>query len=418
MCTMSADVPGPRAKLASPAGAGSSATWAAVLAVVIVVLAAATVVLAVLVRRDLLANGGQVLLVTVPFAVIGVIVAWRQPGNPMGWLLAGVGMVVLLSSDAGLYSLLAYRLGYRLPLGPVAVLLDASWESVFMLLPVVILLFPDGRLPSAPWRWVLRAYLAVSAAYLIVLGTVAVGAIAGHRIAVDSDGGLAAVDYPHGWVAASQHVILPLCVTFCLAVVVRQVQAWRRAAGERRQQLKWLASGAAVSVAAITVNVVGPTLDPQASSRVMQVIGLVIGTFIAALPVGIGVGILKYRLYDIDRIISRTLAYAIVTGLLAGVYAGLVLLATQVLEVKSPVAVAGSTLAAAALFSPLRHRIQRVVDRRFNRARYDADRTVAAFAARLKDAVDLDTVQDDLAGVVQQALEPARMSVWIAGGQR
>ena len=128
----------------------------------------------------------------------------------------------------------------------------------------------------------------------------------------------------------------------------------------------------------------------------------------------IGVAILKYRLYAIDRIISRTLAYAIVTGLLVGVYAGLVLLATRVLSFHSTVAVAASTLAAAALFSPLRRRVQQVVDRRFNRARYDADQTVAAFAAHLKDAVDLDSVRDDLAAAVQQALEPARLSVWIS----
>jgi hypothetical protein len=133
----------------------------------------------------------------------------------------------------------------------------------------------------------------------------------------------------------------------------------------------------------------------------------------AALPASIGVGILKYGLYEIDRIISRTLAYAIVTGLLVGVYAGLVLLATQVLAVTSPVAVAASTLAAAALFSPLRRRVQKAVDRRFNRARYDADRTAAAFAARLKDEVDLDAVKVDLAGLVHQALEPAHVSVWI-----
>jgi hypothetical protein len=145
-----------------------------------------------------------------------------------------------------------------------------------------------------------------------------------------------------------------------------------------------------------------------------SVVGEILGIGIAALPVGIGVGILKYRLYDIDRIISRTLAYAIVTGLLVGVYAGLVLLATRVLPLSSPVAVAASTLAAAALFNPLRRRVQQAVDRRFNRARYDADQTVAAFAARLKDAVDLDTVRDDLAGAVHQALEPAHVSVWIS----
>jgi hypothetical protein len=138
----------------------------------------------------------------------------------------------------------------------------------------------------------------------------------------------------------------------------------------------------------------------------------------AALPVSIGIGILKYRLYDIDRIISRTLAYALVTGLLVGVYAGLVLLATQVLGFASPVAVAVSTLAAAALFTPVRRRVQRIVDRRFNRARYDADLLVAAFSRRLKDAVDLAAVRADLASVTHQALEPAHVAVWLRDGAR
>ena len=168
-----------------------------------------------------------------------------------------------------------------------------------------------------------------------------------------------------------------------LSFAVRQALSWRRATGERRQQLKWLACGAAIAVIAIPLAALLGSGVPIAG--------------IAALPVGIGVGILKYRLYEIDRIISRTLAYALVTGLLVGVYAGLVLLATRVLSVSSPVAVAASTLAAAALFNPLRRRVQRAVDRRFNRARYDADKTVAAFAARLQDAVDLDSVRADLA---------------------
>ena len=127
---------------------------------------------------------------------------------------------------------------------------------------------------------------------------------------------------------------------------------------------------------------------------------------------------MKYRLYDIDRIISRTLAYAIVTGLLVGVYAGLVLLATRVLTFHTPVAVAATTLAVAALFNPVRVRVQRAVDQRFNRARYDAGQTVTAFAARLKDAVDLDSVRNDLAGVVQQTLEPAHISVWVSSTAR
>jgi hypothetical protein len=168
-----------------------------------------------------------------------------------------------------------------------------------------------------------------------------------------------------------------------------------------------------VCMAATTLIAVGGTLDTSAPRAVQAVFnGAAIG--IAALPASVGVAILKYRLYDIDRLISRTLAYAIVTGLLVGVYAGLVLLTTQVFRVHTPVAVAASTLAAAALFNPLRRRVQRAVDRRFNRARYDADKTAAAFAARLKDAVDLDAVQADLAGVVAMALEPAHVSVWMS----
>ena len=137
----------------------------------------------------------------------------------------------------------------------------------------------------------------------------------------------------------------------------------------------------------------------------------------ALVPVAIGIAVLRYRLYDIDRIISRTVAYAIVTGLLVGVYAGLVLLATQVLRFHTPVAVAAATLAAAALFTPVRRRVQSRVDRQFNRARYDADQIAAAFAARLKDTVDLGSVRDDLTGIVSRALEPAHVSVWISRPQ-
>jgi uncharacterized membrane protein len=175
---------------------------------------------------------------------------------------------------------------------------------------------------------------------------------------------------------------------------------------ERRQQLKWLMTGAAACGAFLIASV-------ATNSSLWAVLRR---RRAAALPVSIGVGILKYRLYDIDRLISRTLAYALVTGLLLAVYAGLVLLATQVLGFASTWAVAASTLAAAALFTPLRRRLQWLVDRRFNPARYDADRMVDAFASRLQDAVDLDTVRADLAAVVRGALEPAQVSVWISGG--
>ena len=139
-----------------------------------------------------------------------------------------------------------------------------------------------------------------------------------------------------------------------------------------------------------------------------------ISLVLTGIPLACAVAVLKYRLYDIDRIISRTLAYAIMTGLLIGVYAGLVLLAAPVVRLSSPVAVAAATLAVAALFSPVRRRVQHRVDQRFNRARYDADQTVAAFAAQLKDRVDLNSISDDLAGVVSRALEPAHVSVWIS----
>jgi hypothetical protein len=224
------------------------------------------------------------------------------------------------------------------------------------------------------------------------------------------------VDDPAGssaWLGSFEGVILLVLAVFWLVSVASKVPSWRRASGERRQQLKWLMSGAAVCMAAVAITAIVGTLDKSVSVA-GQVVAEVVFVGVAALPVSVGVAILKYRLYDIDRIISRTLAYAIVSGLLVGVYAGLVLLATRVLSFHSQVAVAAATLAAAALFNPVRRRVQLRVDRRFNRAQYDADQIVARFTARLKDTVDMDSVRDDLAGVVYQVLEPAHVSVWIS----
>lgn len=169
-----------------------------------------------------------------------------------------------------------------------------------------------------------------------------------------------------------------------------------------RAQLKWLLYAAAVIVVALLVSL------PASSGDLQNAIGSAAVTLV---PVAIGIAVMRYRLYDIDRVISRTVAYAIITGLLVGIYAGLVLLATQVLGLHTAVAVAAATLASVALFSPVRRRVQRLVDRRFNRVRYDGDRMVAAFAARLKDAVDVETVSADLTSMVNQALEPAHVSV-------
>jgi hypothetical protein len=377
-------------------GRVSPATWAAALGGLAGVSAAAVIPLSLLSHQYF--NGVVPLVIGVPGAAVGILVARRQPGNPIGWLLLVIAGCLFLATDGADYALLAYHLGHHLPLGPLALVLDELWIPGLLLLFVVILLFPDGRLPSRFWRWVLRAYCALYAAFLTALAVATADALIGRAIHVDSSGGLVGVDNPVGWYKEVQSPLLLALLVLSLSFVGRQVLSWRRSSGERRQQLKWLASGAAVTVACAPL--VGAS------------VGIAWFGF-AALPVSMGVGILKYRLYEIDRLISRTLAYAIVTGVLVGMYAGLVLLATRVLSVYSPVAVAASTLAAAAVFSPLRRRVQRAVDRRFNRARYDADTTVATFAARLAGAVDLDAVRGDLASAVQKALEPVHVSVWM-----
>ena len=373
-------------------------------------LLAGALVLSALIGQLSVLGSGPIVPVVVVYAAVGFVVARRQPGNPIGWILITFIVVFLLSGVVGGYAALYYRFGHHgLPLAPVAVLLTPLWAPALLLFPVVILLFPDGRLAARRWRWVLRAYAVAGALASAAVFAPAVTALARHDVRVDAAGNLVSTGRQGGPLAAAEVLVLGLILVIVLSFVAHQVLSWRRATGQRRQQLKWLATGAAVTLVVIAVSF-------GISST--SVAGEILGIGLAALPVGIGVGILKYRLYDIDRIISRTLAYAIVTGLLVGVYAGLVLLATQVLEFHSSVAVAVSTLAAAALFNPLRHRVQRTVDRRFNRARYDADQTVTAFAARLKDAVDLDCIRDDLAAVVEKALEPARMSVWIRDAER
>jgi hypothetical protein len=387
----------------------SPATWAAVLSGLVVVSAVAMIPLSLLSREYF--NGAVPLVIGVPCAVVGILVAWRQPHNPIGWLLLVIAACLFLATDGPDYALLSYNLGYHLPLGPLALVLGQLWGPGLILLFVVILLFPDGELTSRFWRWALRAYCALYAVWLGALTVATADAIIGHPIHVDSSGGLVGVDHAVGWYKEIESVAALLLLVLSLCFIGRQVLSWRRSSGERRQQLKWLASGAAFTLVCAVLSVSGS--GTSATTLLDVVFGLAWFGF-AALPVSIGVGILKYRLYEIDRIISRTVAYAIVTSLLVGVYAGLVLLATHLLAVKSSVAVAASTLAVAALFSPLRRRVQRAVDRRFNRARYDADKTVAAFAARLKDAVDLDSVRDDLASVVQNALEPAHVSVWMS----
>ncbi len=357
-------------------------------------------------------GGGTPLWFSAPFAVLGFVVAWRKPANRLGWILLALGGFSVLAEDASFYVVACYRLRHgTLPLGWVALLAQPTWSVSIVLAGLAILLFPDGHLPASRLRWILWLYLAVAAVWMTSAFGFTVSAITRHDIRVDPSGNLQVLSHPTGsaaWWGIAQNVVFVAIAVAGLVSLAGQVVSYRRSSGERRQQLKWLIGGFVASLAGVIL-AIAVSSRPGLPGLIGHVT-LVLAVF--ALPGSMGVAILKYRLYDIDRVISRTLAYAIVTGLLVGFYAGLVLLATEVFGLHAPVAVAAATLAAAALFNPVRRRVQRAVDRRFNRARYDADRIVAAFAARLMDAVELDAVRADLADVVQSALEPTHVWVW------
>ncbi len=333
--------------------------------------------------------------VAVTFAVVGALVAART-GNRLGWLFLAVGTVgsAVLAMEAYAARVPAAALPGAAWVGWMFVVILGIEGPLFFL---TLLLFPDGRPPS--WRWWPVVWVAMAAA---VAGAVSSGI---------SDVNFSS-NFPH--LRDPVTVVAPLTAAYnlaqeaallvLLAGAAAMIVRFRRSGPEQRLQLKWVIYASAVAAAAVLA-------VSQFSNDPLPVFAV----FFPLVPASVGVAILKYRLYDIDRLISRTLAYAVVTGLLVGVYAGLVLVATQVLRFRTPVAVAAATLAAAALFNPLRRRVQQVVDRRFNRVRYDADQTVAAFAGRLREAVDLDSLRADLLAVVDSAVEPAHCSVWIAG---
>jgi MFS family permease len=338
-------------------------------------------------------DGSLAFVFVAAFATVGALLAWKRPGNPIGWLLSATG----LAYAVGISSVLLAHFPRTLTL--------AIWLGWIFLLGIglcvfVVLLFPTGHLPSRRWRpvaWAAGAGLAGWA-----LGSTFAPTILSYSPSMRNPAGLTG---PAGnifkIVGLAGELLIPATG---LAAVLSLAFRYRRASTAERAQLKWLVYAGALVVAAALAG--APAANNLQNALLSGALALV--------PVAIGIAVLRYRLYDIDRVISRTLAYAIITGLLVGIYAGLVLLATQVFGLHTPVAVAAATLAAAALFNPVRRRVQNAVDRRFNRARYNADQTVAAFAARLKDAVDLDSVRDDLAGVVHKALEPAHVSVWIS----
>jgi NADH:ubiquinone oxidoreductase subunit K len=348
----------------------------------------------------------------IPFACVGCVVARSQPRNVIGWLLIGVGFAMGAAYTAGPYAVLAFRDGHPgLPLARIASVLTAGWALLLALLPLPILLFPEGRLPSPRWRWPLRVYLVLAALVFAVSIAGDIPALYNRTVHVDTLGELAkatSAGFGTGGVPAAALFFVAYAI-LSLSFIGRQVLGFRRASGDHRKQLKWLLSGASLAVAGAIATV---TLS-HASSPVVSVLAALGYLAVAALPAAIGVGVLRYRLYDIDRLISRTLSYAILTGLLVGMFIGVVALTTDVLPLSSRVGVAASTLAAAALFNPLRKRIQHLVDRRFNRTRYDAEATVAAFTTRLRDAVEIDSIRADLLDAVNRAVQPTHASVWI-----
>jgi hypothetical protein len=294
-----------------------------------------------------------------------------------------------------------------LPFGRAALFWDGGYSLLTLLIGMpAIVLFPDGRL-STRWRRALRAYFGLAAFFMVCQFAGQATVRFGSTVRVDRSGNYSGGANPTGLGGDLQNwswLLVLVFLGFWVSSVGHQVAAWRRSAGERREQLKWLAAGAACCVA----GAVGVVIFGEGTSLTFRLLAAVAAFGITAFPLSIGVGILKYRLYEIDRLISRTLSYLIITGLLVGVFIGIVVLATDVLPFSSPVGVAASTLAAAALFNPLRLRVQRLVDRRFNRARYDAEAIVAAFTLRLRDAV-----RGELLQAVDGAVQPAHASVWI-----
>jgi hypothetical protein len=401
--TVSAEPGRPSRRLATPQAAVA-------LAMATVLLMVGTVPLA---KKAKLSSGvgAGFLLVLVGFLVVGVILVRQRPRNPIGWVMLTAAFFGGLTGVAGPYAVAAYRLHDNLPLPQVAVFLQPAWAPAIFLFALAIMLFPDGALPSGRWRWAMGTVGAVGTVWMRGAFAIAAEAIVLNEVVIEPTGDLHQIDHPTSawaWWAVAQSVFFVLLLCVGMVWLVSRVPAYRAATGERRQQLKWLIFGGSAACVGGVVSVV-----LSGSSGVLGFISSVAIVGLFGIPLSIGVGITKYRLYEIDRIVSRTLAYALLTGLLVGVFVGLVLLTTRVLPFSSPVGVAASTLAALALFNPLRRRVQRVVDRRFNRAHYDAEAAVTVFSARLRGAVDVETVLDELAAAAWGSLQPAHVSVWV-----
>ena len=344
---------------------------------------------------------------TLVFVATGALIALRQPRHPVGWcfiLLGLFGDLFLAFANYGLYGTLTTPGG--LPAAEVAVWISHwFWAIPSSVLPLMLLLFPNGRPPTA--RWWPVAWLAVGATLLFAV-TDAFGA----SPAADTlDGPLGtSISLALGWASLVGTLLWALTL---IAAVASLVVRFRRSHGVERQQLKWF-----VSAAAVVVSLQLPGLLVPVAS-VPPVIGVLSNLSFGLLPVSAAIAILRYRLYDIDVLIRRTLIYAAVSAVLLAAYVGGVALVHFILAPVTSgngLAVAISTLAVLALFQPLRRRIQEAVDRRFYRSRYDAARTLDSFAVRLRDEVDLDAVRADLVGAVRETMAPAHTSLWLREG--
>ena len=347
------------------------------------------------------------------YSSVGAIVASRRPENPVGWLLClwALGESIFhFSAQYAIYALLARPAS--LPAGEAMAWVSSWLQFIVIGLSVLsILLFPTGRPPSRRWRWV--TWLTVA--------FVLVGAISGAFSSGPVDG-LGPIRNPlgiEGFSDVSDSIVfnmvaLVLVVAAASSVFVRL----RRATGVERQQIKWFAYAAAAAVMGLVLaHIIPDVIDvPPWFERIGHAIFLLL---IPAIPISIGIAILRYRLYDIDLIINRTLVYGSLTAILAGVYFGIVT-ATQALfgiltdqQELPQLVVVTSTLLIAALFNPLRRRIQSFIDRRFYRAKYDAIKTLEAFSVKLRDVTELNALSDDLVGVVSETMQPAHVSLWL-----
>src|SRR5215207_977887 len=330
-------------------------------------------------------------------ATVGAVVDSRRPRHPVGWLLLALGL--LLTAAGVTLASTNYGVAHAAPAaGLVARYVPATIVTAMACNGFALLLTPTGRLPSPGWRW----WAGITAATpVVLLGVVTLSPTPGDRLveAVDSPLDLRGLD--DGLQIAYQAAFAVIIVAF-VGAAGSLVGRFRRARGVERQQLRWLALATVLVATLAVVNLAA------LASGAYALAPLVGGLNPPILSAGVGAAILRYRLYDLDRIISRTLAYGLLTLLLGGGYAVVVLGLGQLLGRETPLVVAAATLAVAAVFQPARRRIQSLVDRRFNRRRHNTAERIAAFSTHLRDQVDLDTLQGELLAVVDQTMQPPR----------